>query len=986
MKHKIVSLLLTAALLLSLTLPCAYGAEETLHISTAQELRAFAANCTLVEYSQGLQVKLDADIDLEGSPFTPIPSFSGSFDGGGHSIKNFVLATDGSHQGFFRYLQAGGSIRNLKLEGRVEPDNIRCQVGGLVGTSYGSIENCSFDGKVTGQNDVGGIAGENHGSIESCSVQGSINGKRFTGGVAGCNTGSIKDCRNQAQVNTGISAGGLELQKLSVENMSLTSAEDTDVVSDSGGIAGYSSGSIENCFNSGAVGYPHYGYNVGGIAGRQCGYISGCANEGVITGRKDVAGIVGQMEPFLKLLSSASLADEIRTLQAMVGNMLANAGAFSDEMTLALRNINNSAGKTLEDLLVKQPAVPETPEKPDEGSETGGETGGETGSETGGETGAGTGSGTTEPPATEPVQEPATEPVQEPVQEPVAEAVANRGKTGGIVLLGREEHRGGIVLLSSGEPEMPTDPGTSTEPGSADLPSADEIKDNLKSDAMKDNLDQMSSDMNYFNSVLGAASDSLGGDIGGVAYQFSKVLIMMTNAISGENLMELYDDVSRKEPENSTDGRVKACVNRGSVEGDSNVGGIAGDMGIEYEFDLENQLMSVFTAQNIVSSTYQSKCIASDNENYASITAKKDNAGGIAGQSQVGLVENCRNYGRAASTEGGYVGGIVGNSLTLIRGSYATCALEGQEYVGGIAGYGTEITDCATLIAADGVTACCGAIAGWADMSTGKITNNVYSHPNLGAVDGISYQGKAQAVDYDQLLKREGLPAAFGELKLSFVADGELVAELPFAYGGSIDPADLPEVPEKRGYSGAWAPYDYSDLYLSDTVEAVYSSRQGTLSANASGSGEEKEQVLVEGDFDSKAKLSLREYTGSGPVLEQGTVREQWVLQLDRSQGSGKVQVHYLKPEALTRHGQILLYSRSGDVWTRLDTRENGSYLVFDMAEDSIIFCAVEFERRPNTALLAGGGALALLAAGALTVRAVKKKKEKSAPAETNSQ
>ena len=231
-------------------------------------------------------------------------------------------------------------------------------MGGLVGTSYGSIENCSFDGKVTGLNNVGGIAGENHGSIESCSVQGSINGKRFTGGVAGCNTGSIQDCRNQAQVNTGISAGGLELQKLSVENMSLTGAEDTDVVSDSGGIAGYSSGSIENCFNSGAVGYPHYGYNVGGIAGRQCGYISGCTNEGVITGRKDVAGIVGQMEPFLKLLSSASLADEIRTLQAMVGNMLANAGAFSDEMTLALRNISNSAGKTLEDLLVKQPAVP----------------------------------------------------------------------------------------------------------------------------------------------------------------------------------------------------------------------------------------------------------------------------------------------------------------------------------------------------------------------------------------------------------------------------------------------------------------------------------------------------------------------------------------------------------------------------------------------------------------------------------------------------
>ena len=185
MKRRSLSLLLTAALLLSLALPCAYAQEETLHISTAQELKDFAANCTLVEYSQGLQVKLDADIDLLGKPFYPIPSFSGSFDGGGHTISNFVLATDGSHQGFFRYLQAGGSIKNLNLEGRVEPDNSRCQVGGLVGTSYGSIENCSFDGKVTGLNYVGGIAGESYGTIKNCSVRGTISGKRFTGGVAG---------------------------------------------------------------------------------------------------------------------------------------------------------------------------------------------------------------------------------------------------------------------------------------------------------------------------------------------------------------------------------------------------------------------------------------------------------------------------------------------------------------------------------------------------------------------------------------------------------------------------------------------------------------------------------------------------------------------------------------------------------------------------------------------------------------------------------
>ena len=152
-------------------------------------------------------------------------------------------------------------------------------------------------------------------------------------------------------MNTGISAGGLEIDKLNVEGLTLTGAEDTDVVSDSGGIVGFSRGTVEGCMNLGTVGYPHYGYNVGGIAGRQSGYITSCSNLGEIYGRKDVAGIVGQMEPYLKLLSSASLADEIRTLQAMISNLVANAGYLGDEVRYALANISNTAGQTIEDVI-----------------------------------------------------------------------------------------------------------------------------------------------------------------------------------------------------------------------------------------------------------------------------------------------------------------------------------------------------------------------------------------------------------------------------------------------------------------------------------------------------------------------------------------------------------------------------------------------------------------------------------------------------------
>ena len=1035
MKRKIFSLSLAAALLLGL-LPCAFAQDDVLHISTVEELEAFAVDCTLVEYSVGLKVQLDGDLDLEGRAFNPIPSFSGSFDGGGHTISNFVLGTDGSHQGFFRYLQSEGSIKNLSLEGRVEPDNSRCQVGGLVGSSYGTIENCSFSGKVTGLNYVGGIAGENYGSIKDCKSEGSVSGKRFTGGIAGCSYGSIENCENRSEVNTGISAGGLEIDKLNVEGLTLTGAEDTDVVSDSGGIVGFSSGVVKDCMNLGTVGYPHYGYNVGGIAGRQSGHIASCSNLGEIYGRKDVAGIVGQMEPYLKLLSSASLADEIRTLQAMV----ANAGYLGDEVRNALANISNTAGQTIEDMifndwssLLPDPGGGTTDPgggTTDPGSGTTDPGGGTTDPDPGTtDPGGGTtdpGGGTTDPdPGTTDPDPGTTEPgatnpdpgaaVPDPGADAAGASAIDAGQSGPAVDssadgqdgadssdqgtnadgLSSSGSRGGIVPLSAVEPGSGTtdpdsgtadpgsgtaDPGTGT--GSSDSGSSGGIlpTPSLDTQALKENLDRMASDAQYFNAMLGATADSVKSDLSAVSYQLSKVLIMMANTLSGEKEINIYDDVSVNEPKTSTDGRVKLCVNRGKVEGDSNVGGIAGDMGVEYEFDLENELMSVFTASNIISSSYQSKCISSENINYGDILAKKDNAGGIAGQCQVGLVEDCRDYGSVSSEEGSCVGGIVGRSMTLIRNSYAMSSLNGQEYVGGIAGYGVEIRDCASLVSVGDVSACCGCIAGWADMSAGLVENNVYSHPSLGAVDGISYSGKAQALDYDSLLKTQGVPEEFGDLKISFVADGELVAELPFSYGGSIDESQLPQVPEKPGYIGSWAEYDYSSLYLSDTVEAVYSYRQGTLAVDNPDPEEDKAIVLVEGDFDSSGRLSLREFTGEGPELEKGSLREKWALSIENGGSNREYSVHYLSPEPLEKWSRIELYAYSDGSWSKLDTVSSGSYLVFNAQGDTVVFCSVETEKEVSSLWLIGGGVLIAGAALAVALRLGRKKKAGDMP------
>ena len=88
-----------------------------------------------------------------------------------------------------------------------------------------------------------------------------------------------------------------------------------------------------------------------------------------------------------------------------------------------------------------------------------------------------------------------------------------------------------------------------------------------------------------------------------------------------------------------------------------------------------------------------------------------------------------------------------------------------------------------------------GAVAGDVD-SDGTVSGNTFTSENLGALDGISYAGKAEPVDFDSLCSTEGVPELFSQLELTFVADGITVAVVPFQYGEGIE--SLPEIPAKR--------------------------------------------------------------------------------------------------------------------------------------------------------------------------------------------
>ena len=948
---KVLALLLLAVMLFTAAAPAAFAQEDkTVHISSVEDLKALSASCALDTYSVGLTVILDNDIDLRGEEFFPIPSFSGVFNGAGHTISNMVTATNGSHQGLFRYVQADGLVQDLHVEGLVTPSGSRSQVGGIAGVNNGTIAQCTFKGTVAGMNSVGGIAGENNGSIRACTVEGQVDGKRFTGGVVGKNTGLISACTNQARVNISISEGGLELDELNlsdIANIELTGAEDTNVVSDSGGIAGYSAGTISNCTNQGTVGYQHYGYNVGGIAGRQSGYMDSCTNYGAVYGRKDVGGIVGQMEPYMLLKSSASLSGELYQLHSLVVRAMGNVSDMSDSVRGTLNDIKESSASAIDKIeennIIKLPDAdsgpddtepgdtepePELPEQPGEISPPA--SSGEIGKA--GEGDSGPDDDVTGPSAPDDTSDENTD-----------TGSTDTGNT----------NNGNTDTGDTGSGDSLIEKLPELEPGQIQLP-----------DNITDELDQMANGMTELAAVMGDSTGRLAGDLVAVSDQLSRVIMLVANALSSTD-RAVIEDISDGLSVSDTEGRVSRCVNHGPIDGDRNVGGIAGTMGIEYEFDLEGTLAEKLGMGNILSATYQTKCVSDQNVNRGTVVGKKNDVGGVAGLMELGAVVRCEGYGSVSSSEGGYVGGIVGCANAPVRASYAMCSIDGTEYVGGIVGYGTEISGCVSLIGMeDPTTACSGAIAGWADVTAGgAVSGNVFVHDSLGAVDGISYSGKAIPVSYEQLLKLENLPDQFSKLKLSFVADGQLIEKLEFSYGGTIDQSRIPQVPEKEGYSGSWPELDYTKLYFSATLEAVYTPRQAAIAAAEQREDSPLSLLLLEGDFEDGASVSLNPYSGDGPELEEGRVVEKWAMRL-RSPGEfdESYNVRFLPPEPEIKGGEIELYLYSNGQWTKLDARRNGSYLSFAGSGSSLVFCVVETEGEGMTLIITGTAALLALA------------------------
>ena len=216
-----------------------------------------------------INITLDTDIDLTGKDWTPIGtdydnSYKGTFDGGGHTITGLTFTTNDEYAGLFGWLNRAGTVKNVVMEGvQITSNQIYGgSIGGVVGYGWGTIENCSVSGSVSGTVYVGGVVGAQiGGSITGCSSSATVKGTVDVGGVVG-------QTNSSATLTACYATGNVTLEIAPKKNIA------------GGGLVGMNAGSsLLACYATGNVtstgsstGYMH----IGGFLGNNYTTVTAC--------------------------------------------------------------------------------------------------------------------------------------------------------------------------------------------------------------------------------------------------------------------------------------------------------------------------------------------------------------------------------------------------------------------------------------------------------------------------------------------------------------------------------------------------------------------------------------------------------------------------------------------------------------------------------------------------------------------------------------
>lgn len=1029
------ALLTVLALLCTLTLPAA-AASDTVTIATVQDLIDFSKQCTRDTWSQGITVELTADLDLNGSDFTPVPIFQGTFHGNGHTISGFSFEKKGSKTGLFRTLTASAVVEDLTVEGDLAPQGSASQAGLLVGENYGTVSRCAAQGSVSGQEDIGGLVGLNgeSGCIQSCTSATAVTGVTNVGGITGQNLGTVENSSNTGEINT---------------------QADQETPTSVGGIAGLSRGTIRDCTNSGAVGYQHVGYNMGGIVGLQSGEISNCSNTAPIQGRKDVGGIAGQFEPNTSLTygpspsqqltnSLSSLFDQLEhftnQLNDMVSRGVDDAQAIHDSLS-AIQDRTHAAGtegrddfKAMSDQLYQHTtaisgSLDSLRDDLDQFSEEAGDQFQEALDQTdtllskveklASQADSGLGKAIR-------ALEDTISGIRDQLQiirihrQAMAEELDNVKQyvsdVARLIAAGQFEQAlqlpfpsldltGHVQAIAGALKEIPRLaaklPGqwndihdqTSQALGQTGqdidralnalyeaLTALNEAGDHFSSDLQED-LDAVNQKADAIRDLLKTYTDTLGDkaqsaldDIDGELTAIQDRVDSMTQAAGADNdalhatSQAIFDDMEAvrqaisglgKEPEltvtDLTDeidqgpGLIKGCTASGTVQGDTNVGGIVGTVSTELGDDPE----ATFDLGDLklMSDVYATlRAVVRDCRFDGDVTVKNECGGGVAGRCEAGAIVDCAARG-TVETGGDYCGGIAGRTKGKVIRCAALTDLTGQNWLGGVAGLGQDITDCRTMVRTDSDGEYQGAIAGQAE---GTLTGNRYLMEDLAGLDGVDYAQTAQGLDFDAFSQLDYIPADFLTFSYRFEVNGQTVAEIPFQYGDDLDTSLVPEAPKQGEEYGQWPQFPTQDLRRSMVLSVQFTTPTSTL-ADQDGVA----QLLVEGTFSPDASLTVDQEELPDQKVEGYTSRSAWSYTVTGNQ-SDTITVR-LRAEGVAKPAAAVYQDGR---WQRVDSTLDGSYLVFQAPTHGQVLLLEEQQLPLLTVGLIGGGTIVLLLAG----------------------
>lgn len=810
---------------------------EIIEIATATDFLNFADGCKSDAYSYGCTFVLANDLIITDKSFAGVPYFNGVFDGNGHTINFERLNVNGSNQGFFRYVGSSGLVKNLNVSGEMSAEGSKDYIGGFVGVNYGIISGCKFSGKVNGNDRVGGFCGMNKiGAVLSdCTNEASVLATNYTGGIAGYNEGTITHCSNYGAINieeldSTISIGAVDVGALNLTKNLMNR-------NDMGGIAGYSNGVIRLCTNHGTVGYPHTGYNVGGVVGGQSGTVLTSYNYGDIYGRKDVGGIVGQAEPYIesdylqdKVASTQEDLNQLNnTLSGISGTMRDSASTtkqYAEALTKEYKDSKQKITENVEEIITTvsenrpdaEPYVNNINEAMENITQL---------------------ELAREYLEVHNVQDYLKENYIAPSDMPYAlksiiylrltkqlprnwkdqvitdwnkglvdaadEDIENIDATLQQDVIQEIQYNTNIINENLEEIYKLSDIDTSSIEGMTDS-----IAGELKNDTREKTLESMVTSIDQGAQNVLAGFDAAEEQINQIAQNISGDLDVVLGEEDG-----FVEDISSVENAKEMNGVISLCINEGEINGDLNVGGIAGTMNIEYDADPEYDIDLTNTANITIRTTVNDVILHCRNNE--KVTSKKNEVGGIVGHQEIGLIYDCESYGNVQAEAGDNLGGIAGYSAAAVQSCYSFCKLSGNDYIGGIVGEGYTVTDCVAICNSSMAGESLGAIAGKIHEE-GTARNNNFVSENLEGIDGISYSGVAERKSYEDIMKMADIPFGFQLVTVEFQTEDGIIGESRVRYGSQLEISDYPIVEATDEYYVRWPKEEVEKGVYSNTL------------------------------------------------------------------------------------------------------------------------------------------------------------------------